>query len=178
MRSVTPREDKLFLLSARRGCGKWVLHNGTMPPLAYNRRAGFDFELLETYEAGLELLGTEVKSVRAGNISLKGAFITIKDKQAWLTNATIPPWQASNTPASYDPVRSRKLLLNASEVKYLLGKIREAGLTVVPVRAYAKGPNIKIEVALAKGKKQYNKKEKRKERDVKRDVDRLIRGKE
>ncbi len=149
-----------------------------MKDYAYNKRAGFDFELLEMFEVGIVLLGTEVKSVRAGHMSLKGAFVTMHNGEAYLTNATIPPWQASNTPASYDPVRSRKLLLNASEVKYLLGRIVEAGLTVVPVRAYAKGPNIKIEVALAKGKKQYNKKEKRKERDVKRDVDRLIRGKE
>ncbi len=151
---------------------------GTMKDFAYNKRAGFDFELLETFEAGIALLGTEVKSVRAGHMSLKGAFVTIHNEEAYLTNATIPPWQASNAPGNYDSTRSRKLLLTAQELKYLIGKITEGGLTVVPIRAYAKGPNIKLEIALAKGKKLHNKKEKRKERDIKRDVDRLVRGKE
>jgi len=153
-------------------------HTTDMPSLAYNRRAAFDYELLETYEAGLELLGTEVKSVRAGNISLKGAFITIKDEQAWLTNATIPPWQVANSPGDYDPVRPRRLLLGKSELKHLVGLKSTEGLTIVPIKVYNKRSWIKIQIALAKGKRQYNKKQSKKERDIKRDTDRLLRGKE
>lgn len=149
-----------------------------MEDYAYNKRAGFDFELLEKFEAGISLLGTEVKSVRAGHMSLRGAFVTIHNGDAYLTNATIPPWQVANTPASYDPTRSRKLLLNASELKYLIGKITTTGLTIVPIRVYNNRSVIKAEIALAKGKKQYHKKEKRKEADIKRDVERMLRGKE
>jgi len=148
-----------------------------MASLAYNRRAGFDYELLETYEAGLELLGTEVKSVRAGNISLKGAFVTIKDDQAWLTNATIPPWQVANSPADYDPLRTRRLLLSKNELKHLIGS-REEGLTIVPIKVYSKGPWIKAQIALARGKRKYNKKQAKKEQDIKRDAERFLRGKE
>ncbi len=149
-----------------------------MEDYAYNKRAGFDFELLEKFEAGISLLGTEVKSVRAGHMSLRGAFVTIHNGDAYLTNATIPPWQVANTPASYDPTRSRKLLLNASELKYLIGKVTTTGLTIVPIRVYNNRSVIKAEIALAKGKKQYHKKEKRKEADIKRDVERMLRGKE
>lgn len=149
-----------------------------MEDFAYNKRAGFDFELLEKFEAGISLLGTEVKSVRAGHMSLRGAFVTIHNGGAYLTNATIPPWQVSNTPASYDPTRSRKLLLHASELKYLIGKVTTTGLTIVPIRVYNNRSVIKVEIALAKGKKQYHKKEKRKEADIKRDVERMLRGKE
>lgn len=149
-----------------------------MSDYAYNKRAGFDFELLETFEAGIELLGTEVKSVRAGHMSLRGAFVTMHNGSAFLTNANIPPWQAANTPASYDPTRSRQLLLNASQLDYLIGKTAEQGFTVVPVRVYPKKSHIKVEIALAKGKKAYNKKEKKKEQDIQRDIERLLRGKE
>lgn len=149
-----------------------------MSDLAYNKRASFDFEILEKFEAGLSLLGTEVKSVRAGHMSLRGAFVTIHNNEAYLTNANVPAWQVSNTPASYDPTRSRKLLLHASELRYLIGKVTTIGLTIVPIRVYNKGSVVKVEIGLAKGKKQYEKKEQRKERDIKREVDRLIRGKE
>ena len=145
---------------------------------AYNKRAGFDFELLETFEAGIELLGVEVKSVRSGHMSLRGAFVTIHNGSAYLTNANIPPWQVANSPASYDPTRSRRLLLTAAQLKYLIGKISEQGFTVVPVRVYPKRSVIKVEIALAKGKKEYHKKEKEKEQDIKRDVEWMLRGKE
>lgn len=149
-----------------------------MSNYAYNKRASFDFELLETFEAGIELLGTEVKSVRAGHMSLRGAFVTMHNGSAFLTNANIPPWQAANTPGTYDPTRSRRLLLSSSQLKYLIGKTAEQGLTVVPVRVYPKKSHIKVEIALAKGKKAYNKKEKKKEQDIQRDIERLLRGKE
>ena len=153
-------------------------YSNPMPDYAYNKRAGFDFEILEKFEAGISLLGTEVKSVRKGHMSLRGAFVAIHNREAFLTNATVPPWQVSNAPASYDPVRSRKLLLSASELKYLIGKVTTIGLTIVPIRVYNKGSVIKVEIGLAKGKKQYDKKEKQKERDIKRDAEIYIRGKE
>lgn len=153
-------------------------HNTGMSTLAYNKRAKFDYDFIETYEAGLELLGTEVKSLRAKNVSLKGAFVTIKDGQAWLTNATIPPWQMVNAPENYDPLRPRRLLLKRSELKHLIGTKQTQGLTIVPIRVYSKGPYIKLELALARGKRKFDKKQATKERDIQRDVERLLRGKE
>lgn len=154
------------------------MHNAYMPTYAHNKRATFDYTLIESFEAGLVLLGTEVKSVRAKHISLRGAFVTLHGTEAFLTNATIPAWQPSNTPESYDPTRPRKLLLKKHELDQLLGTRKASGLTMIPVRVYSKGPHIKVEVALVRGKKQYGKKEDKKERDIKRDVDRLLRGKE
>jgi SsrA-binding protein len=142
-----------------------------MADLAFNKRAHFDFEILETFEAGIVLLGTEVKSVRAGHMSLRGAFVTMHNGNAELTNATIPPWQIANAPKSYDPTRSRRLLLSAEELRVLAGKISHTGLTIVPIRVYNKG-------SVLKGKKLYNKKEEQRERDIKRDAEILIRGKE
>lgn len=148
-----------------------------MNDYAYNKRANFDFEIMETFEAGIALLGVEVKSVRAGHMSLRGAFVTMHNGSAYLTNANIPAWQTANTPGQYDPTRSRRLLFTASQLKYFIGKTIEQGLTLIPVRVYPKGSVIKVEIALAKGKKAYNKKEKKKEQDIKRDVERMMRGK-
>lgn len=149
-----------------------------MKDLAYNKRARFDYDILETFEAGLQLLGTEVKSVRAGHMSLRGAFVTLRGQEVFLTNATIPPWQVNNAPADYDPTRPRKLLLKSAEIKALLGTRKGEGLTMIPTRAYNKHGVIKLEIGLARGKKQYSKKEDKKARDIQRDVDRLLRGKE
>ncbi len=149
-----------------------------MKDLAYNKRAHFDYHILETFEAGLQLLGTEVKSVRAGHMSFRGAFVTLRGEEVFLTNATIPPWQVKNTPADYDPTRPRKLLLKSAEIKELLGTRKGEGLTMIPIRAYNKRGMIKLEIGLAKGKKQYSKKEDKKARDIERDVDRMLRGKE
>lgn len=147
--------------------------------LAFNKRALFDYEILESFEAGLSLLGTEVKSIKAGHMSLKGAFVTIHHNQLLLTNALIPPWQVKNAPENYEPSRPRALLLKKSELKRLLGVKRAEGLTIIPIRVYnGRSGKIKLQMALAKGKKMYNKKEAKKEQDVKRDVDRLLRGKE
>jgi len=148
-----------------------------MKPIV-NRRARYDYELLDEFEGGLVLLGTEVKSVKAGNISLKGAFVTIHDDDVYLTNATIPPWQVKNAPADYDPTRPRKVLLQKGEVKQIVGAKQSKGLTIVPVRVYTKGPRIKIKIALARGKRKVSKKLEKKERDIKRDAERWLRGKE
>lgn len=146
--------------------------------LAYNKRATFDYQLLEKLEAGLQLLGTEVKSIRAGHMSLKGAFVTIHNEEAYLTNSTVPPWQVKNAPGDYDPLRARKLLIKKSELKKLIGAKQSEGLTIIPIRVYSNHGKLKCEIALARGKKQYQKKEQKRERDIQRDVDRLLRGKE
>jgi SsrA-binding protein len=149
-----------------------------MKDLAYNRRIKFDYEVKELFEAGLVLLGVEVKSVKSGNISLRGSFVAIHENDAYLTNATIPPWQPKNTPDDYDPIRSRKLLLKKSELKQLIGAKKTKGLTLVPIRVYNKGGKVKVQIALAKGKRKADKKQMKKERDILRDTERMLRGKE
>lgn len=149
-----------------------------MKNLATNKRATFDYTVLEKFEGGLVLLGTEVKSVKAGHMSLRGAFITMQGEEAYLTNATIPPWQPKNTPESYDPTRSRKVLLHKREIHSLINSKQTQGLTIVPLRVYNQGSRIKVEIALAKGKKKYDKKMAKRERDIQRDIDRALRGKE
>ncbi len=98
-----------------------------MADYAYNRKALYEYEILEKYEAGLVLAGHEVKSIRTGHISLQGAYVVIKNEEAWLLNATIPPYQAKNTPAGYEPTRSRKLLLHKAEIASLIGKTKQKG---------------------------------------------------
>jgi SsrA-binding protein len=148
-----------------------------MKPLSINKRARHDYDVIESIEAGLSLLGTEVKSVRAGNMSLRGAFVTLHGEEVYLIGATIPPWQATNAPADYDPTRSRKLLIKKSELKRLIGTKHAKGLTMIPLRVYTKGPYLKLEVGLVRGRKKYEKKQLKRERDIKRDTERLLRGK-
>ncbi len=116
--------------------------------------------------------------MKAGNISLRGAFVTVHESEAYLTNATIPPWQPKNTPADYDPTRPRKLLLKRGELRELGGARTARGLTIVPVRVYSKRGRLKLEVGLARGKRKVDKKQAKKERDIQREVDRVLRGKE
>ena len=151
-----------------------------MPSKAYavNRRARYDYDIQDTLEAGLVLLGTEVKSVRAGRCNLKGAFITMHNQEPYLTNATIPPWQPANTPDSYDPARPRKLLLTTAERKTLLGKHKSQRLTIVPLKVYGgKSGKIKVQIGIARGKKRFAKKQAKKEADIKLDTQRYLRGK-
>lgn len=148
-----------------------------MTTLAYNRRAIYDYQILEKYEAGLILAGYEVKAIKTGHINLAGSFITIKNNQAYLINAYIPPYQPKNMPSDYEPKRTRKLLLHKSEIKSLIGKIKQKGLTLVPLRVYTKKRKIKLEFALAKGKRKADKRQKIIERETKRDIERVLRGK-
>ena len=146
-----------------------------MSVLAVNKRANFDYEVLDKYEAGLVLLGHEVKSVRAGNVNLKAAYITLRtdrggSPEAYLINAHISLYKYASTIKDYDPTRSRKLLLKAKEIKYLLGKIHEQGLTLVPLRIYTKNRILKLEFALARGKKKYDKREDIKKKDLDREA--------
>ena len=141
-----------------------------------NRKARFDFEILETLEAGLVLYGHEVKSVRNGKGKLEGAYVIVRGKEAFLVGATITPYQAANTPKSYESDRPRKLLLSKKELAHLERQTETARLTAVPLRLYNLGRNIKLEVAIARGKKKADKRESIKARDTKRDIERTLKN--
>jgi SsrA-binding protein len=139
---------------------------------AENRKARFDYEIADKYEAGIELLGTEVKAVRGGRMSLEGSFIIIRGGEAFLINANIPSYQPNNAPKDYDPLRNRKLLLNKKEMRELADTEKNKSLTIVPLSVYNKGRKIKISIAVAKGKKKYDKRETIKRRESNRDIER------
>jgi SsrA-binding protein len=136
-----------------------------------NRKARHDYFILETYEAGIVLRGSEIKSIRGGQISLTQAYVTIEKQEAWLVNAYIAPYDEASR-FNHDPVRSRKLLLHGSEIRRLGNKIRQKGATVVPLRVYIKDGLAKVEIAVAKGKKQYDKRAEIAKRDAKRELER------
>lgn len=141
-----------------------------MPQLAINKKANFDYELQDKYEAGLVLFGHEVKAVRAGQISLKGAFITIRTKngksELFLVNAQISPYKSAGDMPEYNQFRERKLLLKHEEISHLLGKKLTEGLTLIPLKIYTNHSFLKLEFAVAKGKKKYDKRETIKKRDI------------
>jgi SsrA-binding protein len=145
-----------------------------MSTLAINKRARFDYELLDHYEAGLVLSGQEVKSVKTGHISLKGSFVTLRDSELYLTNAFIPPYPFAGQLSGYDPTRPRKLLLKKSEIRSLIGKVRINGLTLVPLRVYTKRSLVKIEFAVAKGKKAFDKRQTIAKREDQRKIRRAL----
>ena len=145
-----------------------------MSTLAGNKRARFDFDILETFEAGLALLGTEVKSIRAGRAKLEGSYVVVRGGEAFLVGASIPAFQVVNTSRSYDPERSRKLLLSPKELTRIHRETEQTHLTAVPLSLYSKGSKIKLELALARGKKKADKRESIKSRDVKREIDRTL----
>jgi SsrA-binding protein len=148
-----------------------------MTTFTYNRKATFDYEILENYEAGMVLFGFEVKAIKTGQMSLAGTFVTVRGGELYLTNAYIAPYQPKNTPPDYDPNRSRKLLLRKEEIASLIGKTKQKGLTLVPIKVYTKRGKLKLEFALAKGKKKFDKRSKIIERETKRKIDRAIREK-
>ncbi len=135
--------------------------------LVENRRVGFDYSILEEMEAGMELFGFEVKSLRAGRGSLKGARVLVRGGEAYLVGASIPPWQVANAPKSYDTERSRRLLLNEKEIARVASAEGEKGLTIVPLRVYNKGRNLKLLIAIARGKKARDKRQSIREREEK-----------
>lgn len=147
-----------------------------MKPLAENRKAFFDYEILEKLEAGIVLLGTEVKSIKGGHINLAGSYIVPKDNEFFLINANVPPYQPKNAPKDYDPMRSRKILLQKKEINYLLGKNKQKGLTLLPINVYTKGGKIKLEFALAQGKRKVDKRETIKKREVEREIGRNLKN--
>lgn len=128
-----------------------------MDALLENRKARFNYEILETYEAGIELLGYEVKALKNGRGDITAGHIIMRGEEAWLVNIVIPPYQPGNTPTDYKPDRARRLLLQHDEIKNLTGKCHKTGLTLVPLKVYTKGRLIKILVGLARGKKKTDK---------------------
>lgn len=145
-----------------------------MKVLADNKKVRFSYQILEKFEAGLSLLGHEVKAIKSGRINLAGAYVTLKDEEAYLINAHIPPYQPQNTPKDYDPYRSRKLLLKKAEISYFIGKIQQKNLTLVPLRVYNRRGKIKIEIGIAKGRKKIDKRELIKKREVERKIKRTL----
>lgn len=137
----------------------------------FNKRASYDYELQEHYEAGINLLGAEVKAVRAGRADLTGSHVRVIGSEAYLVSASIFPYEYAR-PEQYDERRTRKLLLHKSQILNFRHKMDGANLTIVPVSMYTTGSLIKLEIALGKGKKQYQKKEAKKKRDLKRELER------
>jgi SsrA-binding protein len=142
--------------------------------VATNRRARFKFELVETMEAGIELLGTEVKALREGNAQLTDSYAAMEDGQLWLRNAHIPPYGPA-AGQNHDPERPRKLLLHRHELERLIGTVQQKGLTLVPTRIYFKGPWAKVELALARGKEGRDKRRDIRDRDLRREMERDFR---
>jgi SsrA-binding protein len=140
--------------------------------VATNRQAGFRFNLLEKIEAGIELQGSEVKSVRNGSVQLKDAYAEVRDGEVWLRNMHIAPYEPARD--GHDPERPRKLLLHRREIERLIGKTAERGLTLVPTRVYFKGPHAKVELAVAQGKDLYDKRRSIKDREQKREMQRAL----
>ena len=139
-----------------------------------NKKAYFNYEILEKFEAGLVLVGTEVKSIRGGHITLTSSYVVLKNEEAFLIGAKIPAYQPKNAPADYNPERQRKLLLSRKEINFLLGKSNMRGFSLIPLKVYEKNGRIKLEFGLARGKKKYDKKEKIKKKDVEREINREL----
>lgn len=147
-----------------------------MTVFAENRKAHFDYIILETFQAGLVLTGSEVKSVRLGRIQLAGSFCRFQEEELSLSGATVPPYQPKNTKSDYNPGRPRKLLLRKIELKELIGKVRQQGLTLLPLKVYSTDAGkIKVELALAKGRKKWDKREAIKKRESEREVMQALR---
>lgn len=142
---------------------------------AENKKVYYNYEILEKFEAGLVLIGTEVKSIKSGRVNIQGSYIIIKDQEAYLIGAKIPAYQPKNAPADYNSERNRKLLLKKSEIKYLLGKSQTKGLTLIPLKIFDKNAKIKMEFAIGKGKKKWDKREKIRKKDIEREISRQLR---
>ncbi len=145
-----------------------------MRSLADNKKAHFDYEILEKFEAGISLIGQEVKSIKGGHMSLTGSYVVMRGNEAFLLGAHVPPYQPKNAPKDYDPQRTRKLLLTKKEINYLVGKTKEKGLTLIPIKVYTLKSNIKLEFGVAKGKKERDKRETIKKRETERDMKREL----
>ncbi|HEX6608670.1 MAG TPA: SsrA-binding protein SmpB [Chloroflexia bacterium] len=145
--------------------------------LAVNRKAFHDYSIEETLEAGLVLVGSEIKSLRDGKANLRESYVRIEGGEAWLINAHIGAYPQGGTHFNHEPLRRRKLLLHGNEIIYLRAKVEQKGLTLVPLRIYLARGKAKLEIAVARGKKLYDKREALAERDARRDMERAVRGK-
>jgi len=145
-----------------------------MKPLAENRKAYYNYQILEKLEAGISLIGQEVQSIKLGRISLAGSYVVLREEEVFLIGANIPPYQPKNAPPDYNPERTRKLLLRKAEIKHLIGKTKEKGLTLVPLKVYSKLGKIKIEFGIARGKRKSDKREVIKKREAEREMKREL----
>ncbi|MGL4502367.1 MAG: SsrA-binding protein SmpB [Planktothrix sp.] len=139
-----------------------------------NRKARYLYEILETYEAGIALEGTEVKSIRAGKVNLQDAYALIRGGEAWLLNAHISPFEKASVYFNHDPRRTRKLLLHKEQINKLLGQVEQKGLTLVPLKMYLKGGRVKIDIAVGRGKKLHDKRDDIRQKDDKRAMERAM----
>lgn len=139
--------------------------------VATNRKARFEYFLLDTYEAGIQLMGSEIKSIRAGQVSLAESYVNVDGEEAWLINAHIAPYEEANR-FNHDPRRERKLLLHKKEIYKLWDQVRQKGVTIVPTKLYLKDGRAKLEIATAKGKKQRDKRQEIQRRDLEREMSR------
>ena len=146
----------------------------TIMALIENKKARFNYEILEEYEAGLELFGFEVKALRKGHGQLEGSRVIVRGGEGYLVGATIPPYQPHNTPKDYDPARTRRLLLTKKELGELGGYENKKGLTIVPLSVYIKNNRLKLSVGVARGKKKHDKRETLKKRDTDREIRRTL----
>lgn len=145
--------------------------------IAVNKRANFDYAIEETIEAGIVLQGTEIKSIRNGKVQLKDAFVLIRNNEAWISNMHISPYEQGNR-YNHDPLRSRKLLLHRKQIDTLLGKTKEQGYAIVPMKLYLKDGFAKVLIGLGKGKKHYDKREDMKKKEAKREMERAFKAKQ
>lgn len=144
--------------------------------LSDNRQARYLYEILETYEAGIQLTGTEVKSIRAGKLNLQDGYALIRNGEAWLINVHISPYTGSGQYFNHEPRRTRKLLLHRQEIRKLIGRVEQQGLTLVPLRMYLKRGLVKVTLGLGKGKKLHDKREDLKRRQDQRDIQRAMKN--
>lgn len=140
--------------------------------IALNRRARHDYDILETYEAGLVLTGSEIKSIRAGRVNLRGSYARIRDGEVWLLDAHISAYKQAGPHYGHEPERPRKLLLNHREINRLLGQLERSGLTLIPLRLYLKGRWAKVELGLCRGRKKYDRREAIAKRESRREIER------
>jgi SsrA-binding protein len=144
--------------------------------VAENRKARHDYFIDESYEAGLALTGSEIKSIRAGRINLRGSYARVQGGEVWMYDVHISPYEQSGTHYNHEPTRPRKLLLHRREISRILGQVERQGFTLVPLRVYFKGRRAKVDLGLARGKKQYDKREDIANREAKRDIDRAMKA--
>ena len=144
--------------------------------VADNRKARHDYFIDENYEAGLALTGSEIKSIRAGRVNLRGGYARVVNGEVWLYDVHISPYEQSGTHFNHEPTRPRKLLLHRREISRILGQVERQGFTLVPLRVYFKGRRAKVDLGLARGKKLYDKREDIAKREAKRDIERVMKS--
>lgn len=155
--------------------GKGSTSSAPIKVIAVNRQAYHDYFVERTVEAGIALMGTEIKSIRDGKVNLRGSYAMVRNGELWLENAHIAVYEHGNR-YNHDPIRNRKLLLHRKEIEQLEARVATKGLTLVPLKLYLKGGRAKVELGLCRGKKLYDKREAIAERDVKREIERIVRG--